>query len=78
MFPLAVGRRAGTCIDKISGMENEKSLFDLNIDMMGKAHLKEAVKWARFFAILGFISLGLMIAYTFYMASQPDESKPGI
>ena len=39
-------------------MENEKSLFDLNIDMMGKAHLKEAAKWARFFAILGFITLG--------------------
>jgi hypothetical protein len=54
-------------------MENEKSLFDLNIDTIGKAHLKEAAKWARFFAILGFIGLGLMIAYTFIVASVPTQ-----
>ncbi|MGQ0738417.1 MAG: hypothetical protein ACT4OJ_05095 [Bacteroidota bacterium] len=55
-------------------MENEKSLFDISIDMTGKIHLKEAAKWARFFAIFGFISLSLMIAYTFFIASQPAET----
>ena len=55
-------------------MENEKSLFDLNIDTMGKAHLKEAAKWAKFFAILGFIGMGLMSAYTFIIALAPPEA----
>lgn len=42
-------------------MESEKSIFDLNVDMQGKAHLREAAKWARFLAISGFIGLSLMV-----------------
>jgi amino acid transporter len=42
-------------------MENEKSLFDLQLDSLGKSHLKEAARWARFLSIAGFVSLGLVL-----------------
>ena len=37
------------------------SLFSLSIDPVTKAHLSEAARWARFLAIVGMISLVLMI-----------------
>lgn len=39
------------------------SLFSLSIDPVTKAHLSESARWARFLAIVGMISLGLMIAF---------------
>lgn len=45
-------------------MENEKSLFDLSVDSIGKAHLLDTAKWARFLAIVGFIGLGLLILFS--------------
>jgi len=43
--------------------DQNTSLFGLGIDNISRSHLSEAAKWARFLAICGFISLGLMIIY---------------
>jgi hypothetical protein len=56
-------------------MENEKGLFDLSVDVEGKTHLREVAKWARFFAILGFISLGCMILFSIIMETSPDNVR---
>jgi hypothetical protein len=37
----------------------DSGLFSLNLDAVGKNHLAEAAKWARFLAIVGFIGLGI-------------------
>lgn len=42
-------------------MESNQPLFSLNIDPVTKAHLSETARWARFLAIIGFVSLVLMI-----------------
>lgn len=56
-------------------MEKEKGLFDLSVDLEGKTHLREVAKWARFFAILGFISLGCMILFSIIMETSPDNVR---
>ncbi len=56
-------------------MENEKSLFDLQLDMLGRNHLKEAAKWARFLAIIGFIGLGLIFIISL-IVSVNSNNKP--
>jgi len=42
-------------------MENERSLFNLEIDAIGKSHLTDTAKWARFLAIAGLVSLVLIL-----------------
>lgn len=42
-------------------MESNQSLFSLNIDPVTKVHLTETARWARFLAIIGFVSLILMV-----------------
>lgn len=42
-------------------MENEKNLFDLQLDAIAKNHLKETAKWARFLAIVGLIGLSILV-----------------
>lgn len=42
-------------------MESNQSLFSLNIDPVTKVHLTETARWARFLAIVGFVSLILMV-----------------
>ena len=42
-------------------MESNHSLFSLTIDPVTKVHLTETAKWARVLAIIGFISLVLMV-----------------
>ncbi|HEY1115410.1 MAG TPA: DUF5362 family protein [Chitinophagaceae bacterium] len=42
-------------------MESNHSLFSLNIDPVTKMHLTETARWARFLAIIGFVSLILMV-----------------
>ena len=42
-------------------MEQNNSLFSLNIDPVTKVHLTETSRWARFLAIIGFVSLILMV-----------------
>lgn len=45
-------------------MDQDKSLFDLQLDAIGKAHLKEAARWARFLAITGIVALILVVIIT--------------
>lgn len=40
-------------------MENNKNLFDVQVDDATRVHLKEAAVWARFLAISGIILLGM-------------------
>ena len=40
---------------------NVSNLFELQVDHNGSAHLKEAARWAKFLAVLGFIVCGLMV-----------------
>ena len=42
-------------------MENEKSIFNLELDVIAKNHLKDTAKWARFLAIVGFAGLTLIV-----------------
>ena len=44
-------------------------LFDLNIDETSNGYLTETAKWARFLAIVGFISCGLMIILGLFMGT---------
>ena len=65
-------------------MESNQSLFSLNIDPVTKAHLSETARWARFLAILGFVSLVLMILVIIgalvFMGGQNSEMQmfPGM
>jgi len=66
-------------------MEETKasSLFSLSIDPSTKAHLLETARWAKFLAIVGMVSLGLMIVfglvYSIWISSTVDslQSQPG-
>jgi hypothetical protein len=47
----------------------ESSLFELQIDHNVTAYLKEAARWAKFLAILGFIGCGLMILMALFFGT---------
>jgi hypothetical protein len=54
-------------------MESNQSLFSLTIDPITKAHLLETAKWGRFLAILGIISLVLLLLIcTVGISLMPD------
>src|SRR5690349_14373296 len=61
-------------------MEQEKSLFNLEIESAAKGYLLEAAKWGRFLAIVGFISLGLIILFSavgiFITPPPPASADP--
>lgn len=50
-------------------MEQNSSLFNLSIDPVTKEHLTETAKWARFLAIVGMISLALLVLLGIYMST---------
>lgn len=58
-------------------MDNQKSLFDLSVDMQGKAHLKEAAKWAKFLAVAGLIvfSLGILTTIISFLFTIPQDNS---
>jgi uncharacterized membrane protein YkvI len=58
-------------------METEKSLFDLSVDMAGKEHLKEAAKWGRFLAIVGFIGLAFLVVFSVIVAVSDPTGEVG-
>ena len=49
-------------------MEQPNTIFSLSIDPVTKSHLIEAAKWARFLAIVGMISLALLVVLGFYFS----------
>jgi magnesium-transporting ATPase (P-type) len=57
-------------------MQTEKGLFDLQVDHIGREHLKETAKWGRFLSIVGFVSLALLVLFIFFVAiyAPSDES----
>jgi uncharacterized membrane protein YjgN (DUF898 family) len=57
-------------------MENEKSIFNLELDAIAKNHLTDTVKWARFLAILGFIGLGLILITSIFVSINSANRNP--
>lgn len=55
-------------------MESTKSLFTLEVDAEAKSHLKDAAKWAKFLAIVGFIALGLILIITCIVSIRTHNS----
>jgi len=66
----------------------DQGLFGLTIDPVGRGHLTEAAKWARFLAIVGFVIVtliamvaifgGTFIATMFGRTSQYNDLNPGL
>lgn len=48
---------------------SDSSLFGMNVDQNGKAHLAEAARWAKFLAIIGFIICGLIVLAGLFVGS---------
>lgn len=57
-------------------MENEKSLFSLDINVLAKNHLLETSKWGRFLAITGFIGIGLILVFCSLILVNIDNMFP--
>ena len=51
-------------------MEQNQSLFGLNIDAQSKSFLAESAKWGKFLAIIGFVICGLVVVLGIFMATQ--------
>ena len=49
-------------------MENEKSIFNLELDAIAKNHLTDTAKWARFLAIAGLIGLALILIASIFVS----------
>lgn len=47
----------------------DSSLFGINVDQAGRAHLADAAKWGRFLAIFGFIICGLVVLIGIFFGS---------
>src|SRR5687768_12928125 len=47
----------------------DSSLFGINVDQTGKAHLAEAARWAKFLSIMGFIMCGLIVLIGVFFGS---------
>ena len=43
--------------------QQNQGLFDLHLDQQSFVNLKEAARWARFIAIIGFIISALMVLF---------------
>lgn len=41
----------------------QSNLFDLQVDQISMSYLKDAARWARFLAIIGFIMCGLAVCF---------------
>lgn len=71
---------------ELQNQSQDSGLFSLTIDPVGRGHLTEAAKWARFLAIVGFVCMtifalfaifgGSYIATMFGKASQFNELSP--
>ncbi|MGE5106582.1 MAG: DUF5362 family protein [Sphingobacteriales bacterium] len=49
--------------------QQEKSLFDLQLDSFSQAYLMETAKWGKFLGIMGFIGCGLLVIVAIFMGS---------
>jgi hypothetical protein len=47
----------------------DSSLFGINVDQTGRAHLAEAARWAKFLSIMGFIMCGLIVLIGIFFSS---------
>lgn len=71
---------------ELQNQTQDSGLFSLTIDPVGRGHLTEAAKWARFLAIVGFVCMtifalvaifgGSYIATMFSKAGQVNELGP--
>ncbi|MEO7394601.1 MAG: DUF5362 family protein [Chitinophagaceae bacterium] len=54
-------------------MEENQSLFGLNLDEQSKSFLGECARWGRFLAIMGFIICVLVIIAGIYLATSASQ-----
>jgi hypothetical protein len=47
--------------------QNPSSLFELSIDQESYSHLNETARWAKFLAIVGFVTCGLIAILAFFI-----------
>lgn len=61
--------------------QNPSSLFELAIDQESHSHLAETARWAKFLAIVGFVTCGLIAIMAFvigpYLSSTAFAAFPG-
>ena len=53
---------------------NKSSLFELAIDPESSSYLSETARWAKFLAIVGFVTCGLLAVLSFFMGSIMSRS----
>lgn len=56
--------------------QNDKSIFDLNLDEEGKTHLNGVAQWANINAIVSFIALGVSIITTISALGKVSRYSP--
>jgi len=49
--------------------QQDSSLFGMNVDQVGKSHLADAARWAKFLSIMGFIGCGLVVLIGVFFGS---------
>lgn len=49
-------------------MENNRNLFELQLDATAKDHLRDTARWARFLAIAGLVALGVIVIVSIIVA----------
>jgi hypothetical protein len=54
-------------------MEENRSILDLQVDQSASKNLSDAVRWAKFLSIVGFVCMGLMVI--FFLALQTQISN---
>lgn len=54
-------------------MEQDKSIFKLEVDVLASAHLRDASRWAKFIALIGFSSLVLFLFFLIIFGPQYME-----
>lgn len=55
-------------------VESNEFEKDLRLNEMCKAHLREAAKWSKFLAIVGFIGIGFMVLVGIFMGTLFNNS----
>ena len=57
--------------------QQNQGLFDLHLDQQSFVNLKEAAKWARFIAIIGFIISALMVLFALFAGTLLSSMGAG-
>jgi hypothetical protein len=51
-------------------MEENQSILELQVDQTASKNLSDAMRWAKFLSVTGFVCMGLMVVFFIAMQSQ--------